>query len=365
MRGRRRETAEALLRQARVNAGVKSAELLAIGTAGLNARGPRDEDGTHTRLHLDDGSTLILREYATTSSTPAAQQGKETAVFRTLQRSGLPIPQILASIAGDRPATLLSDAGGDPLEEVFLTVPRSSRAALWSEVGSVLRKLHDVDTSGVRFPQTTTRAWLDFLPYFIKSLKHVKALRPDLAPAVDEFVALREPLQNYLDARPKAITIGGLGGGYLPGMLVQRDQQRWRVASWLSLGYYVSINDPARDTVAIAVSHREWTGEPLPSTFYRSYGSRPDPVCALVYEAKLQIGRGARYQRGPRRPHPRPADFPPSHSLAIQALEQFPKTVQQLRSLLESGGRHPERRSRPRTDQQGHRRTAHASRRAR
>jgi hypothetical protein len=335
LRGRRRDIAEALLRRARIKGNIESAETLGIGTAGLNARGPRDEDGTHTRLHLDDGGSLILREYATTSRTPAAQQGKETVVLRTLRRADLPVPGILASIADDRPATLLSDAGGKPLEEVFLAVPKSSRAALWSEVGSVLRKLHEVDTSGVRFPQTTTRAWLDFLPYFIKSLKGVQALRPDLAPAVDEFVALRRPLQRYVDARPKAITIGGVGG-YLPGMLVQPDRKRWRVVSWLSLGYYVSINDPARDVVAIAVSHREWTGDPLPSAFYSSYGSRPDPICALVYEANLQVARGAVYQRGPRRPHPRPGDFPPPHSVATHALEEFPQTVQRLRSLLEA-----------------------------
>ncbi len=335
MRGRRREIAETLLREARINGHIESAETLGIGTAGLNARGPRDEDGTHTRIHLDDGSSLILREYATTSRTPAAQQGKETVVFRTLQGTGLPIPQVLASIADDRAATLLSDEGGEPLEEVFLTAPKSSRSALWSEVGSVLRKLHDLDSSGVRFPQTTTRAWLDFLPYFIKSLKGVKALRPDLAPAVDEFVSLRRPLQNYLDDRPKAITVVSAGGN-LPGMLVERDRQRWRVASWLSLGYYVTITDPARDVVAIEVSHREWTGDPLPSAFYRSYGSRPDPICALVYAANLQVGHGAVYQRGPRRPHPRPGDFPPPHSVAIQALEEFPQTVERLRSLLES-----------------------------
>ncbi|MBW3589718.1 MAG: phosphotransferase [Actinobacteria bacterium] len=335
MRGRRREITEALLREARIIAHIESAETLGIGTAGLNARGPRDEDGTHTRLHLDDGSSLILREYATTSRTPAAQQGKETAVLRTLQGAGLPVPQILASISDDRPATLLSDAGGEPLEEVFLTVPKSSRSALWSEVGSVLRKLHDVDTSGVRFPQTTTRAWLDFLPYFIKSLKGVTRLRPDLAPAVDEFASLLKPLQHYLDQRPRAITVVS-GGGNLPGMLVKRDRQRWRVASWLSLGYYVTISDPARDVIAIAVSHREWTGHPLPPSFYRSYGSRPDPICALVYEANLQVRRGAVYQRGPRRLHPRPGDFPPPHSSAIQALEEFPQTVQRLRSLLEA-----------------------------
>lgn len=333
MKGRRRDIAQALLREAGISSNIDSAETLGIGTAGLNARGPRDEDGTHARLHLDDSTSVILREYATTSRTPAPQQGKETAVFLTLKDAGLPIPRILATVAGDRPATLLSDAGGEPLEEVFLKVPKASRAALWSEVGSVLRRLHDVDTSGVKFPQTTTRAWLDFLPYFIKSLKGVKALRPDLAAAVDEFVALRRPLQRYLDGRPQVVTIGGIAYG-LPGMLVERDRQRWRVASWLSLGYYVTINDPARDVVAMAVSHREWTGEPLPSAFYRSYGSRPDPICALVYEAKLQVGRGAVYQRGPRRPHPRPGDFPPPHSVAIQALDEFPQTVQRLRSLL-------------------------------
>lgn len=335
MRGRRREIAEALLRKARIGGNIESAETLGIGTAGLNARGPRDEDGTHTRLHLDSGSSVILREYASTSLTPGAPQGKETIVVRTLQGMGLPVPRVLASVAGDHPVTLLSDPGGEPLEEVFLTLSKSSRAALWSEVGSVLQKLHDADPSGVRFPQTTTRAWLDFLPYFIKSLKEVKAFRPDLAPSVDEFVSLRKPLQRYLDARPKAITVVS-DGGYLPGMLVQRDRHGWRVSSWLNLGYYVSITDPARDVVAIAVSHREWTGDPLPPAFYRSYGSRPDPICALVYDAKLQVGRGARYQRGPRRPHPRPGDFPPPHSVAIHALDEFPLTVQRLRSLLDA-----------------------------
>lgn len=333
MRGRRREIAEALLRQAGIRSGIKSVETIGIGTAGLNSRGPRDEDGTHTRLYLDDGGSVILREYATTSRTSALQQSKESAVFATLDAAGLPVPKTLASVASERAATLLSDGGGDPLEEVFISAPRSSRAALWSEVGSLMRRLHEVDTTDVRLPRTTTRAFLDFLPYFMDGLRRVRALRPDLGAAIDDFMSLRVPLKRYLEGRPKAITVVS-AGGYLPGMLVKRNGQGWQITSWLSLGYYVTITDPARNLVAIAVSHREWTGNPIPAAFYHSYGAPPDPICALLYEADLQVARGAIYQRGPRRPHPRPGDFPPPHSVAIQALEGFPHTVERIRSLL-------------------------------
>lgn len=333
MRGRRRDIAEALLRRARIEAGIQSADPLDIGKMGLNSRPSRDEDAAYVRLRLDDSSSLIMRDYTTTARRPALQQGKETIVLQTLRDAGLPVPQILASVAGDHAATLLSDAGGEPLEEVFLSAPKSSRAALWSEVGSALRKWHEVDTTGVRFPQIGTLAWQDFVPHLITKLRRVKAFRPDLAPAVDAFVTFRRPLQSYLDTRPRVITFSGAMGA-MPGMLLRRDRQRWDVTSWLGLGFHVTIKDPARDVVAIAVSHREWIGDPLPSAFWRSYGSRPDPICQLVYEANLLVALGASYQRGPRRAHPRPYDFPLPHSVAIRALEEFPQTVLRLQSLL-------------------------------
>jgi hypothetical protein len=332
---RRRQIAEALVARAGVQARVESVVLLDIGKAGINSRPSREDDTAFARIHLDDGSTVIMRDYSPTARNPSQQQARETAVLRSLRDSGLPVPEILASVAGDRAATLLADHGGEPLEGVLRSVPKSSRSALWSSVGSALRDWHGADPTVARFAEMGTRAWKDFIPYFVTKLKAVAELRPDLAPAVDAFLALRQPLKRYLDGRPRAISVTGAMGG-IPGALVRRDGRAWSVTSWLILGFDVVIKDPARDVVAISVSHREWTGDALPTSFWRSYGSRPDPICELVYEANLLVDLGARYQRGSLRAHPRAYDFPLPHSTAIDALERFPETVLRLESLLDA-----------------------------
>lgn len=333
MRRRQRESADAVLRSAGVVATIASVEPLDVGRMGINSRPSRADDVPFMRLHLDDGSSFILRDYTTTARNAAQQQARESAVMHALRSAGLAVPRTIASVGGDRAVTLLSDPGGEPLEVAFRAAPQSSRAALWFAVGSSLRTWHDVDAGAVRLPEMGTRAWKNFIPYFVTKLKAVRDLRPDLAGAVDDFLVLRKPLQKYLDKRPLAISVTGAMGG-IPGALVRRDGRAWTVTSWLSLGFDVTIKDPARDVVAIAVSHREWTGDPLPAAFWRGYRSRPGAICQLVYEANLLVDLGTRYQRGPQRAHPRPYDFPLPHSAAIHAVEAFPETVKRLRSLL-------------------------------
>lgn len=336
---RRRRLLESLLDDAGLGSGVAAEDPLGIGTAGLNVRGFRDEDGSHRRVALDDGRRLILRELATTSSTADVYLAKELAVYGLLAAEGLPAPRVLAwrpQTARDVPGgVLLDDPGGEPLEEVFRTAPVEDRPALWRAVGEVLRRLHDVDVdvdlgraSFIRDPMYQ-RPWTRFLPYFLKSLQPVPAVRPDLAGAVAALVALRRPLQAYLDERPGRVTVSG-AGGYLPGLLVARDGVGWTCTTWLNLGYYVSIADPDRDVVLCAVAHRDWTGDPIPTAFLDAYGRRPDPLCELLYGAAIQLGRGAAYVKGVRRP----SGAPPPFTTAIDALDALPETVERLRALL-------------------------------
>lgn len=330
---------QSLLREAGIDAAVESVQVLGIGSAGLGVRGMRDEDGTHARVRLEDATSVDYREYATTTGSSNHYMAKEMGVFRALKKADVPAPDILAWVeespwaGGDAAAVLLSDPAGNPLEEIFTDVSGRPRATLWSAVGATLRRLHDVDPSSAAFLEHPgyQRPWTRFVPYFFKSLRGVRVVRPDLGPALDDLAGLRRPLAAYLDARPRAICF--TGGYYpLPGMMLERLGAGWRCASWLSLGYYVSIADPARDVVAVALAHREWTGEDVPASFYRAYGSRPDPLCEVLYETKLQVGRGAAYQRTDGRSNRRPP--PPPHSRAIRAVDELPQTVERLRALL-------------------------------
>ena len=336
---RRQRTIAGLLDAAGVDGEVAAIETLGIGSAGLNARGDRDEDGTHHRLTLDDGRTFIYREYADTTASNARYQMKELGVFEALRDEGLPVPAVLAASRGEEraggepAATLLSDDGGQPLEMIFRDVAASRRPALWTEVGSQLQALHAVDPA--RAPILTwpvfQRPWTRFVPYFIKSLKTVVATRPDLAAATKTFTTLRKPLEEYLDSRPRVISYGN--AGYLPGMLLERKGSTWTCRAWLSLGYYVTLRDPDGDLVLIDTAHREWTGAGVPAAFYKAYGGRPDPLCSLVYGAAFQLGRGASYLRHAGNVR-RAGWCPPPHSTAVDALDAWPDTVEQLRSML-------------------------------
>lgn len=285
---------------------------------------------------LDDGTAVVYREYANTNNMANLYQAKETAMFETLAAAGLPAPRILASSPGDgrsggeSPATLLSDGGGEPLEELLLSVDEDQRPGLWAGVGATLRRLHDLDPASCSILREPIfqRPWTDFVPYFLKSLKGVKDTRPDLAEAVDELRSMRKNLAAYVESRPKVICCAH---GYLPGLMLQREGAGWRCLSWLNLGYYVSVRDPDQDLMLVAVSHREWTGEDVPESFFREYGARPEPLAELLYESWLQLGRGAAYLRGKRRP----GWGPPTHSRAIAALDALPDTVDRLRSLLD------------------------------
>jgi hypothetical protein len=239
----------------------------------------------------------------------------------------LPTPVELSATEN---AVLLSDAGGDPLEELFRELPARERPPLWSAVGATLRRLHDVDTSRLAFLSEPMfqRPWTSFVEYFAKSLRNVKKRRPDLTPTIDELLALRPALQQWVDARPRAVCFNA--GYYMPGMLVRQDGNGWECASWLSLGYYVSLFDPARDVVTLGLAHREWTGDELPASFYKAYGSRPDELSTLVYETALELGRGAAYERGKYRT----GWDPPPHSTAIRTLNDAPQIAARLKALL-------------------------------
>jgi len=325
-----RQRIAALLKTAGVDAPIHELTTLGIGSAGLAARGNRDEDGTHTRVVLDDGTSLVYREYETTTRMAAHYMHKELAVFDALRAAGLPSPDVLV-VSEDPPAALLSDGGGEPLEELFLRVGPGQRSAIWRTVGALLKRFHELPVDGLSFltDPSYARPWTSFLPYFVRSLRTVKATRPDLGPHVDTLLGLRGVLQAYLDTRPRTLTFNL--GYYLPGVLLTSTGGRFACTSWLSLGYYVWTGDPALDLMAIAVVHREWTGQDVPPSFYKGYGSRvDDPVCELLYEARIQLGRGATYYRGKYRK----GWGPPPHSTALQALEQLPDTVARLRDLL-------------------------------
>jgi aminoglycoside phosphotransferase len=334
-----RSVAEHLLAEAGLKAGIEAAQVLGIGSAGLNVRGNRDEDGTHTRLVLDDGTSVMYREYATTSQASDLYLRKEMAVMTALREARLPAPVILAWVGsskdseGDPAAMLLSDGGGEPLEEVFRSIPRAERAPLWAEVGKQLKSLHSVNVSRLEFlnEQYYQRPWTRTVPYFKKGFGNLKKTRPELALAIEELMTLLAALDEYLEGKPRRVCFGGYS---LPGMLMSRKGASRVCQSWLSLGYYVSINDPDRDVVSIGVHHREWTGEDLPEAFFEAYGSRPDPISELFYGAIGMVRRGAAYLDS-NSGLMRKGFGPPPHSTAVQQLHQLPDRVRQLRDLLE------------------------------
>lgn len=332
---RSRRRLSALLDTAGLDEEIASVTPLGIGSAGLNARGNRDEDGTHARVTLGDGTNVIYREYASTNNMMSLYQAKETAVFETFAAAGLPAPRVLSSTpgssysGGESAATLLSDDGGAPLEELFRSIGKRQRAGFWSEVGATLRRLHDLDpaVAPILREPVFQRPWTDFVPYFLKSLKGVKDTLPDLGPAVNQLRSMRNDLRAFVESRPKAICCAH---GYLPGMMLEPDGTAWRCVSWLNLGYYVSIRDPDQDVMLIVIACREWTGDDVPESFFRAYGARPDPVAELLYESSFQLSRGAKYLRG----RSRAGWGPPPHSTAVEALDALPDTVDRLRSLL-------------------------------
>lgn len=254
----------------------------------------RDDDGTHARVVLGDGSRVVYREYATTTAAAAAYRAKEAFVFTQLAKAGLPTPPILAAVdgspgaGGDPPAMLLGDAGGDPLEALYRTVATSQRSALWSEVGATLRLLHhaDVELAGYLADPRHDRPWMRSVPYFATSLRRLRERRPELAAEAGELLALlRKDAAPYLAGRPRAICCGHYA---MPALMLEREPcGRWRCVSWLGLGYYVSVGDPDRDLAGVAHHHRKETGEELPASFYEAYGRHPDPVAEIVYRAYL------------------------------------------------------------------------------
>jgi hypothetical protein len=255
-RGRRHRTLEELLAQAGRSTAVESIELLSIGWPGRGQGTYRDDDGTHARVRLADGTTAIFREYAATNRMVRLYQEKERFVLELVRDAGLPAPRIEASVEG---AVLLEDPGGEPLE-VMRDRP------VWASVGRALRQLHDVDISAGDL-WLGDRPWMHPIPYLIRNLR-----RRGVPPSKAALALLRGPVADHLDARPRSICCGGYS---LPGMLL--DDGGGDVVGWLSLGYYVSIGDPDRDVVGIGTHH------PLPDEFFDAYGRRPDPVAAVVY----------------------------------------------------------------------------------
>jgi hypothetical protein len=284
-----RRTLEALLHAADLGAHVEAIVPLAIGWPGRHGD-YRDDDGTHARVQLQHGESVIFREYGTTMRTPERFRAKEASVFERLGDAGLPTPSILAATDGiadfaGPPAMLLSDGGGQPLEELACRGLLSDPAVV-REVGRVLRQLHDVPVTGDEpfVHHAFARAWMDFVPYFGRGLSQLRKRHPELRSHVDDLRALlRGSVTQHLASRPQAVCCGHIGG--LPGLLLERTNRRWSTTGWLGLGYYVSIGDPDRDVVAIATRHQLRTGHEIPDAFYTGYGRRPDPVAAIVYDA--------------------------------------------------------------------------------
>jgi hypothetical protein len=252
--GRSRRVLHGLLVDAGRCDAIESIEVLAIGWPGRGRGTYRDDDGTHARVRLGDGTSAVFREYAATNRLVHLYQRKETFVYGLLRGAELPTPIVTASVDG---ALLLEDPGGRPLQDV-----RSE--PVWDAVGIALRRLHDIEPGDVWLGD---RPWMDPIPYLIRNLR-----RRGAAPSKGALGLLRGPVAAHLDARPRSICCGGYS---LPGMLLDGGHQ---VVGWLSLGYYVSIGDPDRDLVGIGMHH------PLPDSFYEAYGRRPDPVAAVVYE---------------------------------------------------------------------------------
>lgn len=231
-------------------------EPLSIGWPGRGAGGYRDDDGTHSRVRLADGTSVVFREYAQTTRMVAAYQQKEALVFALLRDAGLPTPIVLASTPG---GAVLSDAGGAPLEA-------RKDDDVWGEVGAMLRGLHGLPVA--RDLWLGDRPWMDPIPYLVRNLRRRTGPVPK-----DLLALLRGPVTTHLAGRTPAICCGGYS---LPGLMIDEDG---RAVSWLSLGYYVSIGDPDRDVVGIDTQY------PLPDAFYEAYGRRPDPIAACVYRA--------------------------------------------------------------------------------
>jgi hypothetical protein len=224
---------------------------------------------------------VVLREYATTTTMAPLYRDKETFVLRQLASAGLPTPAVLATTSIGSLASLLADHGGDPLELLRGTADPS---AIWAEVGTMLRKLHEVDVSyaGYMASPDWYRPWMRFIPYFLKALRPIPTQQPEIAPAVDELRRLlRGPVAERLDSKPRSICCGPYS---MPGLMIERAGRRWQTVSWLGLGYYVSVGDPDRDVVAITSRQEADSGMPVPASFWSSYGRRPDAVSAIVYE---------------------------------------------------------------------------------
>ncbi len=236
---RSRRTLDALLTEARLPDAV-SVETLSIGWPGRGGGGYRDDDGTHARVWLIDGRSVVYREYATTSRAASRYRMKESFVLGQLGHAGLPTPTILAVTdgieAGAPPAMLYSDPGGTPLEaHTSGSLATEDQEALWAEVGRRLRQLHDVDSAlvGPLAEPANDRPWMQSVTYFAKSLRTFKKKHPSSAEQVDDLLAiLRGPVAAHVAGRRRSICCGHYA---LPGLML--DPRDWQTKSWLSLGY--------------------------------------------------------------------------------------------------------------------------------
>lgn len=319
------QRAETLLQLAGIGAAIVATEAIGIGMSGLNVRGARDEDGTHTRVSLSDGTTVVLREYELNGMV-VAFQAKEVAMFDLLRARDLPAPAVLAEVPG---ALLLSDGGGQPLDILFREASPDDRPALWTKVGTMLRGLHDIPVDAASFlgQPIYQRPWTKFVPYLGRAIASLAKARPDLATRLRELRALLPAIQEWHDARPRSLKLAG--GGQLPGLLLARDGPAWACTDWLSLGYYVSIDDPARDIVHAGLAHREWLGAEVPESLHAAYGSSPDGTAVLVYEMASRLARAKSVGRPERSRLPGPP-----HASAAGLVDDLPGVVEQLRSVL-------------------------------
>ena len=229
---------------------------------------------------LDDGTSFIYREYATTTKRADFFRIKEALWMESLGAAGLPTPTVLASFAGGAgqpPALLLGNGAGRPLEEVFLEVDGAPRSQLWSMVGGLLRDLHSTNIAVVGpWTEPPFRTMADQFARPHEEPAQAQGGDPDLTNAIDALAVLRPALRDYLRARTPAIRFGE--GYYLPGMLVERMPLKWACHCWLSWGSYAVVGDPMRDVVAIrTLPTAKFTGYPVPASFHDAYGLPDDP----------------------------------------------------------------------------------------
>ena len=332
------ETLDALLLDAGTDARVLERRALA-----------NDITGTYFRVLLDDGSTRLYREYATTSHTANKRMAGEIAFASSMRTAGLPVPALIGQVAGsaaaggDPAAALFEDLGGEPLafygghrkatqDDLFLSVTGAGRDRLWASVGAMLGALHRLDVDIARVLASPTQlqgrntAPKDVARGFAGLLSAVGQRHPEVRTTTDALASLDRDVRSYLDARPVAIRSSEF---FLPMLMLDEQDGSWACRAWVGWDLYASVGDPMRDVATIERLVRVWTGADLPNSFYASYGHPIDHVVLLVIQvmnqcAALTTTRSKRTEARGYAPH----------ELEVDPTRFFPDALDRLREGL-------------------------------